>query len=311
MDELKKKIRNTLLIGSALMTPVVANKVVYETAGKKYMMYEALHSYEWRLGKIGYSVKGAGKPVVLIHGFETGSSSAVWANNFAALAEKYKVYTLDLLGYGSSDRVNTTYTAYTYASLINDFIIDVVKKPAAVIAEGGGAMFAAAAYEKDPTNFRKLIFICPRGIDEKFADNYDKKKRALFELPVIGDSVYLANTAEAPMKALVSTLIDSPAKQKFLLQRFYSSAHNGGFNNRYVYASLRTNFMNIDIKPFIGKINIPLLIVWGENADDVKNMEKLQTMTDKAEFVLFEETKKLPQYENPEEFNELVKEFFK
>ena len=109
------KKRRNLLIGSALLAPPIINKLVFFTATKKYPMLDAFHIYEWRLGKIGYSVKGSGKPIVLIHGAVPGSSSSVWRNNVNSLAENYKVYSLDLLGYGTSDRAKTTYTAYTYA----------------------------------------------------------------------------------------------------------------------------------------------------------------------------------------------------
>ena len=53
-----------------------------------------------------------------------------------------------LLGYGSSERVDTVYTAFTYASLINDFIKDIVGKGAAVAALGEGAAFTLTAYRR-------------------------------------------------------------------------------------------------------------------------------------------------------------------
>lgn len=311
MNDSSRKIRNTVLLSSALFVPLIINKLVFFTAQKKFPIAGSSHTYDWRLGKVSYTVNGSGKPVVLIHGYETGSSSAVWTKNVGSLAESYKVYTLDLLGYGTSERVNTTYTAYTYASLINDFITDVVGKPSAVIAEGGGAMFAAAAYEKNPKNFKRLIFICPKGLDGRFATNEDKKRRKFFELPVIGESIYLMNTSLAALKAMLSQMIYSKDKTRLLTERFYSSSHYGGGANRFPYASLRTNFMNTDIKPYISSVKIPILIVWGEKAEDIKNFEKIKGLTKRAEYALFEDTARLPNYENAEEFNNLAKEFLK
>lgn len=248
---------------------------------------------------------------MLIHGAKPGSSSDVWMKNVRSLAENYRVYTLDLLGYGASDRVNTTYTAYTYASLINDFIRDIVGKGAAVIAEGEGAMFTLAAYKKNPKNFKKLILICPKGIDERFAVNEDKKFRILYSLPIIGESFYLINVSMCAIKNALAGMISNREKTKILTEKFYSAAHFGGGLNRFVFASYKTNYMNTDIKPYIPEVKIPVMFVWGEHADDYDNFEEIQGLTRRAEYVVFEDTGSLPNYENAEEFNKTAKEFLK
>lgn len=311
MECKNRKLRNTLIISSAFLMPVIINKLIFFTAQKRYTMPEAVHTYDWRLGKIAYSVRGKGKPLVLVHGAKPGESSAVWMKNVNSLAESYRVYTIDLLGYGASDRVNTTYTAYTYASMINDFITDVVGRPAAVIAEGEGAVFTAAAYAKDPSNYKKLVFICPKGISDSFASDDDKKKRVLYELPVIGESLYLAAVSHAAVERTVGSLIFSSEKRNILSESLYASAHCGGGVNRYVYASYKTNFMNADIKPYIRNCNIPFFIIWGEQAEDMADFDEVQGLAKKGEYALFEETAGLPNYENAEEFNKAVKEFLK
>lgn len=303
------KLLNLFLLGSLLAAPIVINKAMFFIAEKKHPILDAFHSYDWRLGKVSYSVKGNGKPIVLIHGAKPGSSSAVWMKNTNELSEKYKVYCLDLLGYGTSDRVNTTYTAYTYASLINDFITNVVGKPAAVIAEGEGAMFALSAYAKNPINFKKLVLVCPKGVNTPIATNQDKKIRKIYELPIIGDSLYLLNTTLSNVRSQLRKMIFSKEKTKILTERFYSAAHYGGGLNKYSFASYKTGFMNTNIKPYIKSLKIPVLIVWGEKADDFDNFSELQGLSSKAEYTVFEDTASLPNYENSKEFNNLVIEF--
>lgn len=49
-----------------------------------------------------YVERGAGEPVILIHGFFYDSYT--WSNNLDALADRFKVYALDLWGFGYSTR---------------------------------------------------------------------------------------------------------------------------------------------------------------------------------------------------------------
>ena len=46
--------------------------------------------------------KGEGKPIILLHGFFY--DSCLWATNIDALGEHFKVYALDLWGFGYSTR---------------------------------------------------------------------------------------------------------------------------------------------------------------------------------------------------------------
>lgn len=56
--------------------------------------------FEWRGERIFYRVEGRGEPVVLIHGFPTASWD--WAPLWPALVERYRVLTLDMIGFGFS-----------------------------------------------------------------------------------------------------------------------------------------------------------------------------------------------------------------
>ena len=61
------------------------------------------------LDKIRYTVAGEGQPLLLIHGF--GASIGHWKKNIPVLAEAgYRVFALDLLGFGASDKAPLDYT---------------------------------------------------------------------------------------------------------------------------------------------------------------------------------------------------------
>jgi len=65
--------------------------------------------------QIFWKVAGSGEPLILIHGFPT--SSWDWYKIWDALAEKYKIYTLDMLGYRFSSKPKDY--KYTIASQVD------------------------------------------------------------------------------------------------------------------------------------------------------------------------------------------------
>jgi pimeloyl-ACP methyl ester carboxylesterase len=69
-------------------------------------------SWTWKGYKINYVDYGKAssvskQPLLLIHGF--GASVFHWRYNLPTLSEKYHVFAIDLLGFGSSDKVATTH----------------------------------------------------------------------------------------------------------------------------------------------------------------------------------------------------------
>src|SRR4051812_18545192 len=50
--------------------------------------------------RIHYEVAGRGDPVVLIHGL--GASTRWWQNVIPALEPRFRVFTIDLIGFGAS-----------------------------------------------------------------------------------------------------------------------------------------------------------------------------------------------------------------
>ena len=90
--------------------------------------------YEWRFGKIRYTKKGSGTPLLLLHDLTVGSSGYEFHKIADQLSKNYEVYTIDLLGYGLSDKPNMTYTSFLYVQLLTDFVKTVIGKKTDIIA---------------------------------------------------------------------------------------------------------------------------------------------------------------------------------
>jgi pimeloyl-ACP methyl ester carboxylesterase len=84
-------------------------------------------TYNWRGYQVYYktaspTTRAEGEtaaPVIFLHGF--GSSSFVWRENLAALAEQRKGVALDLLGFGKSDKPAIEYSPDVWVNLVHEF----------------------------------------------------------------------------------------------------------------------------------------------------------------------------------------------
>src|SRR5437763_3301228 len=69
---------------------------------------------------IHYYTGGDGPPVVLIHGLASRGDD--WAGLLSTLAQHQRVYALDLLGYGSSDRPHVDYSIALETNVVRGFL---------------------------------------------------------------------------------------------------------------------------------------------------------------------------------------------
>lgn len=102
--------------------------------------------YEWLFGKVRYTKKGNGNPLLLIHDLAPGSSSYEFSRISSELAKTNEVYILDLPGYGLSDKQNITYTNFLYVELVTDFIKNVIGKKTDVITSGDSSIAIMACH---------------------------------------------------------------------------------------------------------------------------------------------------------------------
>ncbi|KAA8542965.1 hypothetical protein F0562_024111 [Nyssa sinensis] len=111
------------------------------------------------------SIQGnSGPALVLVHGF--GANSDHWRKNIPVLAQSHRVFSIDLIGYGYSDKpnprefgVNSFYTFETWATQINDFCIDVVKDKAFFICNSIGGVVGLQAAVMEPQICKGIVIL--------------------------------------------------------------------------------------------------------------------------------------------------------
>ena len=88
-------------------------------------------------------------PLILIHGF--GASIGHWRQNIPPLAAGgYRVFALDLLGFGASAKPAIDYTLELWEELLTDFWADLVQEPAVFVGNSIGALLSLMVVANHP-----------------------------------------------------------------------------------------------------------------------------------------------------------------
>ena len=175
------------LTGLAVLAIHVINKIQYSRfTSKNILACSENNYYEWRFGKIRYTKKGTGTPILLLHDLTVGSSKYEFHNIINSLSKDHEVYTLDLLGYGLSDKPNMTFTNYLYVQLISDFIKNIIGKKTDIIATGNTAPVCVMTCHNDNELINKMIFINPTNLNDlnKIPSKRTKALKLLFLFPL-------------------------------------------------------------------------------------------------------------------------------
>ena len=120
-------------------------------------------------GRIAYyhDTRGAGRPLVLVHSINAAPSTFEVKPLFEHYAGRRPVYSIDLPGFGHSERSERAYSAELYANAIRALLEQVVQAPADVLALSLSAEFAARAALGSPASVASLVLISPTGFSER------------------------------------------------------------------------------------------------------------------------------------------------
>ena len=109
-----------------------------------------------------YEVEGKGDNLLLIHGIGIGRTA--WKDVIDELKYYYKVYSIDLPGFGCSDMPDIPYSVPFYAELLNKFMHALKLEPSAVAGISLGGAVAATLAAGHPDKVSKLVLVAPAGL---------------------------------------------------------------------------------------------------------------------------------------------------
>ncbi len=225
--------------------------------------------YDWPGGRIFYTRRGQGEPVLLVHGIYAGADSHEWRPIFGALADRYQVYAYDLVGFGRSARPNLRYSAAFYARQLADFARNVIGRPATVIASSlsGGHAILAAAEERDL--IRRLILEMPTGSTTARVFpgvGAEAAYLALNLLPDLGEAARNVIASRTVIRRYLSNMVyyDRSRVTEDVVERYYRSAHQPG--GEHALIAFLTGHLNAPLGDALKAMPQPLALIWGREA---------------------------------------------
>jgi pimeloyl-ACP methyl ester carboxylesterase len=258
--------------------------------------------------KVHYLEQGEGKPVILIHGFLY--HTVMWKKNIEDLAKKFKVYAIDLWGWGYSERLkDLNYSFEGYAKQIVGFM-DALKIPKASLvgqSMGGGiSVYVAANF---PDRVDKLILVDPAAIPYPMTTT-----GRVYQFPYVGEFLN-ALPGNGLMKKNIQTVwfYDPQKVTDDYVEEVARPLAIQGSPDGLMYI-LRNVLKDPYVEPEVQKLaqlNKPILIVHGreDKAVPLDRSQKLNALWKGSQLVIFEKAGHTPQEEYPEKFNPLAVEF--
>jgi pimeloyl-ACP methyl ester carboxylesterase len=260
--------------------------------------------------QLRYRVMGEGRPLILVHGF--ASSLVTWYRNVAELARHYRVYALDLKGWGLSDKpTEGDYSWPAQARLLYGFMraLNIVR-PILVGHSMGGAVSLHTTIAH-PDAVTGLALIAPAGghsfpYVNALSHAWDAPPlrrwfRLAMEYALTNDELL---TSQMP-RAYYDPAHCTPEMKRALIQPF----HTEGFVDALLNFARDVRYNGVD--GLWSRVTCPVLILWGEQ-DGVLPVADSQYFVEhlpQAQLRIIPAAGHLPHEEKPNAVNPLILAF--
>lgn len=313
---MKKNIRHFFLLTAlAAGTIHLANRFINMTAEMKNILKSQNGDYyDWKNGKIFYTKRGTGSPILLIHELNPISSSYEWCRTVKKLEKNHTVYTLDLLGCGRSDKPYLTYTNYLYVQLLTDFIHNIIGESPDVITTNNSISFVIFAQNMNKNLMNRIIAINPPALSsfEQTPDKSSILKKTLLELPILGTFIYNVRTYETNIaKVLRKTYFCKPQLvSSKMLDAYYEAAHMNKSHGKYLMASMEGHYTDNGIVHALKNLDTSIYIIESRNTPNaVEIADSYARKNSNVETTYISNAGLVPQLEVPDKLLSIVHMF--
>jgi len=248
-----QRVRRAFLLIFALLA--VLSGVVYwrpfwviDQVTRAWLRGEGVRSNYVQLGPyhIHYLSGGEGKPLVLVHGL--GGKAEDWGLLMPSLMRHgYRVYALDLLGFGQSQRPDVDYSIALQASVLNQFFDSQHLNRADLAGWSMGGWVAFKFTLAHPERVRRLVVFDSAGIDFK---------------PAFDLALFHPSTVEQAQEFLGWLTPQASRVPRFVARDMIREMRPTAWVVDRARKSMESRADSLNGK--LGAVKAPVLIVWGK-----------------------------------------------
>jgi pimeloyl-ACP methyl ester carboxylesterase len=259
-----------------------------------------------------YRVDGDGDPVVLLHGI--ARTHADWTEQHDLLSDRFRVYSLDLAGFGGTDPLPGRYSLRALASFVEDFLEVVeVHGPAHFVGNSLGGAVAMQVSVQAPERVRSLALVNSAGFGKEVTI-------ALRALAVRGLGPLLLRPSLAGARRVEQALYFDRSfvtdERVEYAWRIATRPHGARVlvelaRNLGTFRGVRQAWRD-ELLRAVAAGRVPTLVVWGDRdlILPAAHLEAARLLLPHAEFHLFRDTGHMPQVERAEELGKLLADFW-
>lgn len=194
---------------------------------------------------LNYIVEGEGSPIIVLHGWGANIDAVRPIINI--VKKNYKVYSLDLPGFGKSMEPKEAVGSFEYAEIVREFLKAMEIEKATFIGHSFGGKLSIILGAKYPELVDKLVLIDSAGLIPKRGAQYYIK-------------VYSFKILRFIYKNLFFWIKDEKRLQKFY-ERFGSDDYR---DSSGIMRKVLVKVVNENLKPLLKDINASTLLIWGD-----------------------------------------------
>jgi pimeloyl-ACP methyl ester carboxylesterase len=243
--------------------------------------------------------------VVLVHGLGKPAARD-WSQLIPALAQRYRVYAIDLPGFGHSDKGNHLYSPDNFARVLEEVlqkhapIEKRVQRPFILIGHSMGGPVALAYVAAYPQRVSRLVLVDAAGILHRSV--YAEFLGRVAAQRAIGiDSPWF----ESVVRAIQLRAENWPVRGELALERpaIRQRLLRGDPNAISAFAMVEHDFSQI-----LRAIRVPTLVIWGaeDTVAPLRTGQALASAIPGARLVVLEGAGHAPQVQFPDRFNPIV-----
>jgi pimeloyl-ACP methyl ester carboxylesterase len=245
--------------------------------------------------KLHYRDAGNGPTVILLHGL--GGDGSRWTSTVAALSGDFRVIALDQIGFGQSDKPLVNYDHGLLAEFLVEFMNVIDAPKASLVGHSMGAFVGTFVGVHHPEKIDRLILVDGGSLETPPRTAH---------LVQIQNGTTLAETREYFLLMFYdkSRVTDQMVRENYM-RRLSMSYTISRMQEARVKGHARVSADQA------ARIKSPTLILWGKHDGllPATDADMLARVIPNSRTVLLEKSGHIPQVEQPQEFNQLVREF--